>query len=121
MLFLPEVWNILWILSTDKPYAKFPFNWRIWSPNLRPAMAAGLSLTTTLTNIPLSIDCTLKPIFPCASLHKVNSRIAWLTWAQLGIRDAPTPVIGAFAWVNACCCDWIAELDDEVDDWDMYL
>lgn len=47
-----------------------------------PANAAGLSLTTIVTNIPLLMSLTRRPTFLSAPLHKINSRIPCVTCAR---------------------------------------
>lgn len=54
------------------PARTCPLIWSSWSPNLRPARAAGDPFITRHTNTPLLMDATRTPTFPFPSLHRIN-------------------------------------------------
>uniref|UniRef100_A0A2M4CBU4 Putative secreted protein n=1 Tax=Anopheles marajoara TaxID=58244 RepID=A0A2M4CBU4_9DIPT len=79
MLFLSLFFSSLWTSSSEKPATRVPLICRIWSPNRRPAIAAGLSFTTTQTNTPLLTACARRPTFLSAPLHRISSRMPFVT------------------------------------------
>lgn len=69
-----------WTSSMENPATLVPLIWRIWSPNRKPARAAGEPFITRLTNTPLLMACTLTPTFPEASLQTVSCNCRTLTF-----------------------------------------
>lgn len=72
MLLTPLFLKILWTWSREYPATTWPLTWRIWSPNLSPARAAGDPLVTRQTNTPLLMAATRSPTRPSASLHRIS-------------------------------------------------
>lgn len=58
--------------SIEYPATFSPLICTIWSPNLRPANAAGDSFTIKHTNIPLLTFLTRTPTLPSLSLQRVS-------------------------------------------------
>ena len=74
ILLTPQALNIVCTFSAVNPATVTLLICKIWSPNLRPPMEAGLPLATKATKMPLSIALTRKPTLPSPSLHNTTCK-----------------------------------------------